>query len=186
MRLYTIHHKNSFKKLLTQRILPTDAHYIDQCFLNAYDWMIKQAQIRGLQLTTYPVWAAPSKEDLFQIWRLRSFTEREYVLITFEVDERQCLHSVYSAWEEVLVGGCFIYYSLAEEQAFYQSLNLDDDALYHLDTLPAPFDIEKSYERIFELEKFPNEAIQTITPQLTAAMVKRIEFLNDNPYYTAF
>ena len=185
MRLYTIQSIDALKVLVEKGLLVGEERYVEPIFLQYFQWMMEQANARGIEMRDYPIWACPDKEMLFRIFSNQNFKNRDQVLITFEVPDEQCLLSSYHHWEEVLIG-CYIYKDAEEAHYYETTIDWYNDEYLGSEQYPYPVPVEKSWERIFSIENYPDHSIQAVTPKITASMVKNIEVLSWNPFYDTY
>lgn len=185
MRLYTIQSVPALKALISQHVLVGEKRFIEPIFVKYFDWMVEQANARGIRMENYPIWACPDKEMLLRIFQIQHFQQREHVLITFEVPDKDVLLSSYNRWEEVLIG-CYIYKDQAERDYYENTIDWYNGESLGEGKFPYPVPVEKSWAHIFAIENYPDDYIQAVTPKLTASIVKKIEVLTWNRYYKKY
>lgn len=148
--LWTVQHADAYKRMKEYGILTADDQHMfcgdDLRF--AYDWIAQKMRERlGLPPigVSYPVWAWYQQNGIRKRCDLRKagYAPRgtPMVQIEFEADDDAFLLSDFDDWHCVL-NNCYIADSEKEFDAFYECKHVDKQA-----------EIEKSWEKVFDLHR---------------------------------
>jgi hypothetical protein len=177
MRLWTIQTEEAFRLLERRGVLRGDGRRVDPDYRKAYVWMVKQMVLRIGKppgRSRAPVWAwkicsrQSPKPDLRSTGHLPSGTAG--VRIEFEASPDSVLLSDFTRWHNVLSG--YFLDDNADDGAHLVGMKFEDRVAL----------IEKSWERIFELERgnpdywgaLAERGIQATPWQIEWAQVRKV------------
>lgn len=166
MLLWTIQKVDAWKKLQQRCVLSGERQYVEPFFLNAYQWLVEQMEIRvGPQPESdaFPIWAWYQWEGQKKKPDLRSsgyLPKGEWgVSIEFEVCEKRVLLSDFDLWHYVL-NYWYLPLSLADGDRFEAELAEKGLSFYASKPLPDinyHRQIVESWHRIFDLGWYEEE-----------------------------
>lgn len=182
MKLVTFQTEAAFNKLQRKGYLIGTKKYIIPDFLKAYDWLRKQMndKIGPSPLPDqYPIWAWYQGEDFDNLEARCEEIEIGHrgVRLEIEIDEKQVLLSDFETWHMVLNNS---YLAISEED--YD--RFEDESKVNSDTTDR---IEKSWERIFDLDQIVDEnwispkekkTIQATFWKLELNQIKNVKWLD--------
>jgi Domain of unknown function (DUF3841) len=167
MKFWTIQTKEAWEKALDCGYLAGDPEYVEYEFLAAYQWMMRQMQIKLSNYSReYPIWVWLKRPDL----RFSGHLEKggNGVLLELDLDEKDVLVSDFQAWHIVLHDS-FLALTEEEEQ-MYDSGKLD-------------ISLEESWLRIFNYQelmkhdywKSEEEDLQGVTGLIPVNKIKLVK-----------
>lgn len=176
--LWTIQHKKAFEELEKTGILIANEKTL--MFQKCYDWMTRKMIEKIGEPPTdnihYPIWAwyqwegKRKRRDL----RCSGYAERgtSLVQLTIEVEDKDFLLSDFDAWHMVL-NNMYLADNERDFDKFYRETNVDSQK-----------EIEKSWDKIFDLERYtPNwdtpiekKSIQATLWKIEMKQVKKVEY----------
>lgn len=168
LRLWTVQHESAWEQAEMASALRADGRRVYPCFRQAYRWMSGQMRRRlGHSKSAYPIWAwLRPKPDLRCSNHLEPGTPG--VCVEFRIPGEHLLLSSLDAWTVVLNYG---YLSLTEEEHDQWERRRKPGVSRHVNN--GPEDVEKSWERIFDLEALdgshwmgPVGSIQATLPEI--------------------
>lgn len=146
------------------------AEFVDKDFLPSYKWMIKQMDERINNNGFIPIWLWLEKPNLREEGHFNKGTKA--VCLTVEIPENKVLLSDFDAWHCVLNNG-------------FCAISEEEDRLFEQGKLAITK--EKSWERIFALEKLRNSemwsghpVVQGVTSIIKKEQILNIEYLLQN------
>lgn len=134
---YTIQSLDGWERAKQRGFLCGLEDYILEDWLPAYKWMMHQMEKR-IGFSDFPVWLWTEKPDLNQEGYLEPF--KKGILLSVELDESDVLLSDFDAWHCVL-------------NDWFCSLTEEEDNKFKKGNLN--MSIEESWERIFDIDLFP-------------------------------
>ncbi|MCD7911016.1 DUF3841 domain-containing protein [Bacillus velezensis] len=134
---YTIQSLDGWERAKQRGFLCGLEDYIVEDWLPAYKWMMHQMQKR-IGFSDFPVWLWTEKPDLNQEGHLEPF--KKGILLSVELDESDVLLSDFDAWHCAL-------------NDWFCSLTEEEDNKFKKGNLN--MSIEESWERIFDIDLFP-------------------------------
>lgn len=147
VRLWTVQDVSMWRILVEQKVFHADGRRVWRDFRTAYQWMIEQMNSRIDNYSgRYPIWAWTEKPDITEPTHLPKGSSG--VLLEFFAPRFQVLFSEIEMWHYVL--GKW-YLPLSKEESYWFDLCSLDKSYSQLSS-PLQEKIEKSWERIFDLE----------------------------------
>lgn len=99
MKYYTIQKLSAWEVAKETGFLTGNKKYIDESFINAYRWIMKQMSNRINNYNNeFPIWLWLDISNI----HINAALEDEWVVLEVEVDEEQVLLSDFNAWHFVL------------------------------------------------------------------------------------
>jgi hypothetical protein len=165
-RYWTVQTVEAWDAAQARGFLRGTLEYIDEDFVEAYRWLVRQMQQRlHVEADFWPVWLWPTRPDLRRAEHDARGTR--CVLLEVELDPAFTLASDHGTWHHVLMG--IPLYTLAEDA--------DPDAS------SAAVPLEASWERIFDFEWLRQaddygepSHVQVTTPWVHVGQVKTVRY----------
>ena len=177
MRLWTIQREEAFRRFEAEGVLKGDGRRVSKEFRAPYKWMRQQMEVR-IAPPPYrrgsPVWAWKVKPDLRSVGHLPPGSAG--LRIECEIEDGQVLVLDFNRWAVVLMQ-CYVAEDEAEDQELDRRFGEDWE---NKGNPAARALIEKSWERIFELEDVdsywwgPMDCLQAVMWQIEWSQVRGV------------
>ena len=181
-RYWTVQHPEVWQRLQRGEAVhgPALDHKDDAMFRDAYAWMMRQMDAlpdADAASSGTPVWVWPTRVDLREATFRRWAKDQRMVLLTLEMQSDRVLLSDYDAWHFVLN-----YWYLGGERAsdcFHRwTERVCNTDVYR--SKPLPLDrahrlVERSWERVFELERLRTRLEYGAAPQSVQGTLWRLK-----------
>ena len=201
MTLWTIQSIAAWNILQREQVLFADQRYSSDLCLDAYRWLVKQMERRigpRPENTSLPLWAWYQWDDVKRRKPDLRFSAhlpqgQRGVRIEFEQSDKGVLLSDFVLWHHVL-NYSYLPRTIADDEAFDAEFdaelskhNLSFSETKHLPVRAYHQRIEKSWERIFDLDWFAEDITHPVDKKSIQATFWQLHFdqIRDVQFFTA-